>query len=307
MGFLKFLEGLRNPVLDSFFSLITFLGDETIFIVIGILFFWCINKKHGYYVLSVGLLGTVVNQFLKLVFRIPRPWVFDPEFTIVESAREAATGFSFPSGHSQSSVGMFGSIALFCKKKWLKAVCIALCVLVPFSRMWLGVHTPLDVIVGSISALVLVFGMYPVFKSGSKKAIRILYFVMVLVAVSFILYVHLGNFPQDMDAENLAHGMKNAYKMLGCILAMWLAYEMDEKYTHFETKAPILIQTLKLVGGLIPVILIKSLLKAPLNAIIGVDYIADGVRYFILCLFAGCIWPMTFKYFLKWEKNENNN
>ena len=102
MAFLHFLEGLRNPVFDAFFSAITYFGDETLFIIIGLLFFWCIDKEEGFYLLCVGLLGTVVNQFLKLYYRIPRPWVRDPSFTIVESAREAATGYSFPSGHTQT-------------------------------------------------------------------------------------------------------------------------------------------------------------------------------------------------------------
>ena len=107
MGFLKFLEGIRNPVLDVFFSLITHLGEETVFMAVAIIVFWCFSKKDGYYLLSVGFIGTVLNQFLKLLFRIPRPWVKDPTFTIVESARAEATGYSFPSGHTQSAIGNF--------------------------------------------------------------------------------------------------------------------------------------------------------------------------------------------------------
>ena len=104
MEFLRFLEGLRTPFMDTLMSLITQLGDELFFMVFAITMFWCIDKRRGYYLLSVGFVGTVVNQFLKLVFRIPRPWVLDPNFTIVESAREAATGYSFPSGHTQNAV-----------------------------------------------------------------------------------------------------------------------------------------------------------------------------------------------------------
>ena len=52
MNFLRFLEGLRTPVGDIFFSTITHLGEETIFIVVGLLYFWCINKKQGYFILS---------------------------------------------------------------------------------------------------------------------------------------------------------------------------------------------------------------------------------------------------------------
>ena len=111
MSFLYFLEGLRNSVLDAIFSVITLCGEETVFMAVGMVIFWCFHKFQGYFLLCVGFVGTVLNQFLKMVCRIPRPWVKDPNFTIVESAREAATGYSFPSGHTQTSVGLFGGIA----------------------------------------------------------------------------------------------------------------------------------------------------------------------------------------------------
>lgn len=149
MDLLYFLEELRSPLGNALFSVITFLGDETTFILASLACFWCVDKLQGYYLMSVGLAGTTLNNFFKLVFRVPRPWVKDPAFTIVESAREAATGYSFPSGHSQASVGVFGGLARWNRCRWLRAVCIAVCVLVPFSRMYLGVHTPLDVFTGS--------------------------------------------------------------------------------------------------------------------------------------------------------------
>ena len=49
MEFLYFLEGLRTPIGDAFFSLITHLGEETLFIIAGLLVFWCIDKLQGYY------------------------------------------------------------------------------------------------------------------------------------------------------------------------------------------------------------------------------------------------------------------
>ncbi len=299
MEFLEFLQGLRNPVLDSFFSLITLLGEETVFIVIGLLFFWCIDKKQGYYLLSVGLLGTVLNQFLKLIFRVPRPWVLKPDFPIVESAREAATGYSFPSGHTQAGVGIFGGISRWNKHKWLRVACIALCVLVPFSRMWLGVHTPLDVVVSIILALILIFAIYPVVRKGNKNHMRIMFGIMILIDIALILYTQLYNFPADVDAENLIHGTESAYKMLGCIAGMWLAFEVDSNYSHFETTAKWWAQLIKLAIGIIPVVLIKSVLKTPLYALIGNEFIADGIRYFLLTSFAGALWPLTFKLWRK--------
>ena len=156
MDFLRFLEGIRVPVLNEFMLLITQLGEETAFLIVALIMFWCVDKRQGYYILTVGFLGTLANQFLKLIFRVPRPWVQDPNFTILEQAKEAASGYSFPSGHTQSSVGTFGAIAYTTKNKWIRLSCIAIAVLVPFSRMYIGVHTPADVLVSIVIALLLI-------------------------------------------------------------------------------------------------------------------------------------------------------
>ncbi len=301
MAFLKLLEGIRNPFLDNVFSVITMFGEETVFILAGLLFFWCIDKKHGYYLLSVGFIGTVINQFLKLLFRVPRPWVKDESFTIVESAREEATGYSFPSGHTQSSVGVFGGIARFAKKWLVKVICIAICVLVPLSRMYLGVHTPADVGVSIGIALILIFVLYPIIGKAvqNKKGMRILFSVLTGLCVAYICFVLLFPFPEDIDMHNYQSGVKTAWQMFGCTVGLWLSYEIDEKFIHFETKAVWWVQIIKLAAGLIPVLLIKTFLKAPLYALLDGNYIADGIRYFCITAFAGSVWPMTFKYFAK--------
>ena len=297
MEILRFLQELRNPVCDTLFSAITMLGDETFFILIGLLFFWCINKREGYYLLTVGLAGTVLNQFLKLIFRIPRPWVRDPALLTVGDSMEAATGYSFPSGHTQSAVGIFGGIARWNKGWTLRGVCIALCVLVGFSRMYLGVHTPADVLVSAALAVAMVFGFYPLIHRllDSRKAMRILFACLLLFTVGYLVYVNVYPFPADVDPENLQHGTENAYKMLGCLAALWVAYEVDSGYSHFDTKAVWWAQALKVVIGILPVVLIKSGLKQPLYALIGNEYVADGLRYFLLTVFAGAIWPLTFR------------
>lgn len=299
MEVLRFLEGIRNPFLDGFFSFVTHFGEETIFIVLGLLFFWCINKKEGYYLLSIGFIGTVLNQFLKLFFRIPRPWVKDESFTIVESARAEATGYSFPSGHTQSSVGVFGAIARWEKNKILKTLCILFCVLVPISRLYLGVHTPLDVGVSVGIALALIFGFYPIIKKGfeNDKTMRIVLLIMVALSAGLLLFVLAYKFPEDVDANNLASGIKNAYKMLGCTLGIYIGFEVDRKYINFKTEATFWAQVIKYALGLLILLAIKEGMRAPLNLIFGGSFIADGIRYFLIVIFAAIVWPLTFKWF----------
>lgn len=301
MGFLRMLEGIRTPFLDSVFSIITHLGEETFFIIFGLIFFWCISKKEGYYLLSVGFIGTIINQFLKLLFRIPRPWVKDKNFTIVKSARSEATGYSFPSGHTQSSVGVFGSIARWEKNNIIRIICISLAVLVPFSRLYLGVHTPLDVGVSIGIALILIFGLYPIIHKcfENTNTMRILFGLMVGISVIYLAFVSLYKFPADVDLQNLNSGIKNAYKMLGCTLAIFISFEVERKYINFKTDGNFLCQALKLIIGIIPLLGIKEGLRYPLKLIFGTNYIADGIRYFILVVFAACVWPLTFKFFKK--------
>ena len=301
MGILRFLEGIRNPVLDAFFSAITHLGEETFFIVFGLIFFWCINKKEGYYLLSVGFIGTVLNQFLKLWFRVPRPWVKDESFTIVEAARGGATGYSFPSGHTQSSVGVFGAIAKWEKHKILRTVCIILCVLIPLSRLYLGVHTPLDVGVSLLIALVVIFTLYPFIRKcfDDTKKMRIFLIGMIILSGLYLAFVLLYNFPKDTDTDNLSHGIKNAYTMLGCTLGIYISFEIDRKYINFDTDGNFLCQCLKLILGIISLLGIKEGLKYPLSLIFGGSYASDCIRYLLLVIFAGGIWPLTFNWFKK--------
>lgn len=303
MELLYILEDLRNPILDAVFSFITNFGDEIAFIGAGVLFFWCINKREGYFILSVGLIGTVINQCLKVLFQIPRPWVKDPAFTPVGDAIESASGYSFPSGHTQNSVGVFGSIARWEKNTVARIICIALCVLVPFSRMYLGVHTPLDVGVSVIIAVILIFGMYPLFRKSAEnpKLMRLLLAVMTAIVIGVVIFMNVYPFntPTEQDAINVAHGAESAATMLGCILGLWVTFEVDERFIRFDTKAVWWAQIIKLIVGLGLLIAVKEGLRTPLEMLLVNENLARGARYFMVVIFAGCIWPLTFRFFSK--------
>ena len=304
MSLLYALQEMRTPFLDTIMALVTRLGEETIFMVAAIVVFWCVSKVGGYYLLSVGFLGTVMNQFLKMLFRIPRPWVLDPNFDIVESAREAATGYSFPSGHTQSAVGTFGGLARMTKKNWLRWVLVVLVLLVAFSRMYLGVHTPLDVGVSLGIGAVLVLVLWPLVRSAEEKPARMLWVLLGMLAcsVAFLLFMEIYQFPADTDAHNLESAVANAWKLSGATVGMLIACWLDQKYIRFETKAIWWVQLIKVAVGLALVVAIKSGLKAPLIALMGHVGAANAVRYGLMVLFAGAVWPLAFPLLRKLEK-----
>jgi len=305
MPFLYFLQELRNPVLDAIFSVVTLCGEETIFMAVGMIVFWCVSKYQGYYLLSVGFVGTLLNQFLKMLFRIPRPWVKDPAFPIVESAREAAAGYSFPSGHTQTSIGLFGGLARWNKHTVLRIVTIALCVLVPFSRMYLGVHTPADVFVSVGIALVLIFVGAPLFRKAehSPKLMYGIILTLTALMLAYLAFICLYEFPESVylpeNIHNLQSAQKNGFTLTGCVLGLIFVYTIDLKWTHFETKAVWWAQIIKAVVGIGLVLAAKELLRFPLDAILPADSWARLVRYFLMVIVGGVLWPMTFRYFSK--------
>lgn len=301
MQLLYWFESIRNPFLDSFFSAITYLGSETLFMAIAIIVFWCIGKQKGYYLLTVGFFGTIINQFLKLLCRIPRPWVKDPEFTIVESARAEADGYSFPSGHTQSVTAALGCSARFAKSALLRAVLIVLIALTAISRMYLGVHTPADVGVSLVVGTVMVFAFYPLFEKSQKNP-RILDGILaVLTACSllFVAYIELYPWPADINAHNLQSGAKNAYLLLGCSLGMLLCCPIERKRIRFQTQAPLWAQIIKTVLGLALVLGIKAALKPLCLALCGGHNVANALRYFCIVVFVVLVWPLTFSWFAK--------
>lgn len=300
MNFLRFLEGIRTPVVTEFMSLITYCGSELFFLVLAVTVFWCISKRGGYYILLVGFLGTACNQFLKIWFRIPRPWVLDPEFHVVESARAGATGYSFPSGHTQNIVGTMTCMILLERRKWIRAGAVALLILVPFSRMYLGCHTPLDVSVAFILALILAVSFRPVAGEGERavRLLRILLAVSLLVSVFYVGFVSLYPFPADVDAENLGAAVKNAWTLLGCLLGLILVRRLDDRYLHFQVQAVWWAQVLKVALGAAVLFAIRMGLKAPLRAVLP-EYPSDAVRYFLMVLFAGAVWPLSFPWFAR--------
>ena len=302
MGFLRLLAAGRTAVLDGFFSGLTYFGSELAFMAAALLMFWCIDKRQGYYVFLVGAFGTICNQFLKLAFRIPRPWVLDPEFQIVEAARADATGYSFPSGHTQNIVGTTASLFACRKEKWVRIVCAVLMVLVPFSRMYLGVHTPLDVGVSFLIAAVLVLVVYPLMEEADRRPVVLTYTILAMVVCSgaFVGYLYLrgDTGAAAEDTANYVSALENGWKLLGATLGMLVSNIADRKHIRFETQAVWWAQIIKLAVGFGCLLAIRFGLKAPLIALLGGNaVIAGGIRYLLVVLFAGCVWPLTFWWF----------
>lgn len=299
MELLRALATLRNPVLDAIVAAVTTLGEETVFMIVGMTALWCIDKKWGYRIMMAGLVGTVLNQLLKAIFLVPRPWVMDPGFTIVEAAREAADGYSFPSGHTQTAACVFGMLAVWVKNKWARAACVLAVVAVAFSRMYLGVHTPLDVgvsLLTGVATVALVLWMMR-FAEAKPAAQTWIGAGTVLFGAALVAYVLLAPKGPANVAEFDAHGVENAWKIFGTTLGMVAAWLIDSRYIRFSTRAPWWGQLIKLAVGFGLVMGVRLAAKPLLQSLTGGAAWAHALRYFLMCVVGAVVWPLSFRWF----------
>jgi membrane-associated phospholipid phosphatase len=133
-----------SPALDFPFKALTFLGDETFYLVFMPLFYWCIDRRTGARLFFLLLLSAYLNAVAKVLADQPRPFTYDPRV----QALVKAGGGGMPSGHTQNAVVVWGFLAARSGKKigWLIAA--FLMAGIPLSRVYLGVHFPTDLIGG---------------------------------------------------------------------------------------------------------------------------------------------------------------
>ncbi|MBQ4054848.1 MAG: phosphatase PAP2 family protein [Clostridia bacterium] len=296
MSFLILLESIRTPVLTAIMSAVTWLGHELLPIAIICIFYWCVNKKLAYKAGFSFFFSGLTVQTLKITFRIERPWILDPGFKPVELAVEEATGYSFPSGHTQAATSLFGTLALYFRRWYVKLVCVMLFLLVGFSRMYLGVHTPLDVLVSmgvtlffSIAVFVLIDKIYDTRRYDCALAL-----VMTLISLAVMVYsavlMHNGTIEYKYASDCCKSG--------GAGLAFAIGFYIERRYINFDTKAKnIGIQIAKFAVGLAVALGAKSALK-PVLALFLTDgvpaLIGDALRYFVLVFWIIAVYPAIF-------------
>jgi membrane-associated phospholipid phosphatase len=143
LDFITMIQQIDTPLMVSFFRAITSLGDELFYLILFPFLLWCVDFYLGIKVGIIFLLSVYANAGIKEIFQQPRPFEILPEIQKVY-----ATGYGFPSGHAQSSMVVWGSIAYLKKQIWIRILSILLILLIGFSRIYLGVHFPTDVLGG---------------------------------------------------------------------------------------------------------------------------------------------------------------
>lgn len=298
---LKALAKIRCVFLDALMLAVTKLGEEIVILGVICVLYWCINKKLAYKLGMVFFASGILVQGLKITFHIQRPWVLDSTFEPVGGSKNAATGYSFPSGHTQGATALYGTFFSVARKGWVKAVCATLIILVAFSRMYLGVHTPMDVIVSLIVSTACVIFVGKLTERLERGNSWDMWVCIALAAISVALCIYSFTLAQ-LGIVELSQ-INDCFKSGGAGTAFAIGWYLERKYLNFSVRMDrIWKQAVKVILGVAITLAIKSGLKliAPGNIIL------DYARYFVTVIWAIYLYPLLFNRFAV-QKSQTQN
>lgn len=289
MTFLWLLEGIRTPFLDKLMQLITYFGQEMLIIVVICALYWCADKRFAYLLGFTYFTAGLCVQTLKISFRIPRPWVLDSDFHAVKSALPGATGYSFPSGHTQGATCLFFPCALKSRKIPVKLACISAFLLIGFSRMYLGCHTPKDVLTSMGLSLLIscIIWHFQDFLLDNSSHLELIAGILAVISFAVAAYALLLKGDGTIEAKYA----EDCCKAAGAGIGFAVGWYAERKYLNFRTDGfSTTGQICKLIIGLI----LTLLLKEGISLIAGSSVLAKMAEYFILVLWILIIYPFLF-------------
>lgn len=276
METIRFIQQFANPFLDQFFLGLTLLGEESAFLLIFTILFWCVNKEYSYKLGLAYLLSAVINIGVKETLQVPRPF---GEEGIRYLRVETATGYSFPSGHTQSATAYLTSLMLEYKQKWLTIGGSLLIALIGISRLYLGAHRPSEVIAGAIIGIgwILIYNRYYDYIQQKVKVQLFGFLIALLVGGMVVL--------QDPDW----------YKTAGVIVSLVAGCFLEAKYIGFRVEASWSEQLGKVFLGLAVALLIKGGLKVLFPDILLFHFLRYVCLGFWVTLGAPALFKLWFK------------
>ena len=266
-----YLQGLGEGF-ASVMKIFTFMGYENFYLILFPILYWWYDEKLGFRAGVILLLSGTINTYFKWIFHLPRPYWINTE--VVAGAPE--TSFGAPSGHAQNAMAVWGLIAASLRKPWAWAFAFFLIFMIGFSRLVLGVHFLLDMLLGWLIGLILLwtflflekpFGKWIVDRSLGIKIIIAFFASLGLILVGVLIKSAFQTWelpglwvanatlaaPEDpIDPLSLSGVISNAAILFG----LGAGYAVMNALGGFNPKGKISQQLLKYVIGILGVIVI---------------------------------------------------
>ena len=287
LQYLLLLQQLRESageLMTSFMMLVTnfaMFGSAVLCVII----FWTVDKVLGYWLISNTVSGIFLNNVIKLTACVYRPWIRWPQLDPPERAIESATGYSFPSGHTQVASSFFGtcSLSMWKKNRAVSVLCIAIIFLTAFSRNYLGVHTLTDVLTSLLISVILIAVSARLFEAVQKDSSLLVKLIAAgcVAAVLAIIYFTFKTYPMDYIDGDLI---------------------VDPAFT---TEGTLPVKILRVVCGLPFILLLMLILKKPVYSLIGTSA-GHVALYTVLALYIVAGYPALFTAVSKYRNSRQN-
>ena len=309
IGILLALQDFRNGTgafLAGFLSKMTWLGETGTVIVILALIYWCVSKDFGAYFLMGWGSNRLVNGLLKVTVCAYRPWIRDARVVPYGNSITTATGYSFPSGHTMNAATVFGGGAV--RKDIplaLRAVLGLLVLLVGFSRNYLGVHMPQDVLAGAVAGTLVMYLIMKLMQWVKHHPEKDLLVVIIGVGFAILVAVYAAVKPYPVDTDEagrvLVEGAKMAkdtFKGVSWCVAVLTGWILERRFVQFSTSISMMKRITRLTFGLLSYYVV-SLIFVPVikDWISGVPGIC--VSCYLQMLYVLFIFPWIFRRFEK--------
>lgn len=280
LEFLKWLEGLRTSFLNTVFEGITVLGEETLIILLVVALWFAFDKKLAQQVFFVTATSLSVNGIIKNFAQVPRP--FTKGISCVRL--DTATGYAFPSGHTQGFATWSSFFAAKFKKAWLSILVAILVAAVAISRLYLGAHYPSDVIIGiALGTGIAVLGNYLFAK---VKDVKKLYLGTLLFLTPFVVYFLFVADPLFADL----------FKTFGMVGGMVAVSFLDEKTEPLSYDVAWWKKIIRIVLGVVVAVALKEAIKrVNVFDVMQISLLIDAARYFVVVMAVGYLCPFLFK------------
>jgi undecaprenyl-diphosphatase len=239
LGVIYLVQSARGPALDAFFKAITFLGDEEFYLLLLPLILWCVDVGAGVRLFLVVMSSAYLNALLKDLMGHPRPFLFDPSVQVI-----SAEGYCTPSGHAQSAVVIWGTLAATFRRRWLWILAAVLSLLIGFSRVYLGVHFPHSVLAGwAIGAIIV--ALYVLLESPVSAWLGR---ANLSTQLALALGVPLGAL--------LLHPTPGTAVVMGAVMGAGAGMALQTRWVGFSAGGPWWQRVLRFAVGLVGVILV---------------------------------------------------
>ena len=239
---------------------------------------------------------------VKLTACVYRPWIRDARVIPAGDAIRTATGYSFPSGHTATAGPIYGGLAVayWPHRKFFPIICVVLLLLTGFSRNYLGVHTPQDVLVGLIESVLALLVTAKVFSYLEKNPGKEIFFLSAMFVFGWlgIAYITFKPYPMDyVDGRLLVDPQKmmnDGYGDIALLIAFPIARFIEKKWIGFTPTG--LKPSGLAVGiiGLVPLFFMIKYLRSPLDNRLG-NHWGHFSHSFILVFYCIALYPLVIK------------